>query len=303
MEIRELSTFLQVARLESFSRAAEKLGYSQAAVTIQIKQLEKELDTRLFDRIGKRTTLTYQGQILFEHANSILHEICEVKEKLTEHKSLNGCLRIGTIESICASICPKLLSEYHRLFPEVNISIVTDSPDRLLNMMNHNLVDIVYLLDKRMYDPNWIKVLEMPDEVSFVSSSLHPFATRDHITIEELLCEPFILTEKDASYRFILEQYLASQQKVIKPFLEIGNTEFIVRLIQSNLGLTFLPDFVIQPELGNGSLTTLKVTGFTMRVWRQIIYHKDKWVTGEMKSFIQMANDLAGSNSSSALLK
>lgn len=294
MELRELSTFLQVARLESFSKAAEKLGYSQAAVTIQIKQLEKELDTRLFDRIGKRTTMTYQGQTLYQYASSILRDICEVKEKLTEHKTLNGSLRIGTIESICASICPVLLSEYHKQYPDVNISIVTDSPDRLLDMMNHNLVDIVYLLDKRMYDPNWVKTLEKPENVVFVSSSEHPLAAREDITIEELLLEPFILTEKDASYRLILEQYLASQQREIKPFLEIGNTEFIVRLVQDNLGVTFLPDFVIHPNIMNGTLTTLKVNEFNMRVWRQIIYHKDKWVTGEMKSFIELANQLAG---------
>lgn len=292
MEVRELSTFIQVANLQSFSKAALKLGYSQAAVTIQIKQLEKELGILLFERIGKKTSMTYEGQVFYQYASNIIHDIGEVKERLSEKKALNGRLRIGTIESICSSVFPDLLHEYHTRNPEVTVSIITESPDKLLDMMGQNQVDVVYLMDQRMYDTNWIKVMEKPEEVVFAASSLHPFCKKNHLELDELLKESFILTEKDASYRFILEQYLASLGKSVNPYLSIGNTEFIIRMIQNNLGISFLPKFVIEPYVKAGSLAALDIAGFHMQVWRQIFYHKDKWLTGEMKTFIELSKNL-----------
>ena len=162
MELREIATFLQVAQLKSFSKAAKQLGYSQAAVTIQVKQLEKELNVHLFDRIGKQTTLTHQGAVFFEHAAAIMRDLECARDAVTEATELTGSLCLGTIESICASIFPPLLKEYHRLYPRVNVSIITDSPGTLLDMMNSNAIDIVYFLDKRMYDDKCPQALPGP---------------------------------------------------------------------------------------------------------------------------------------------
>ena len=209
MEFREIVTFMEVAQLKSFSRAAEKLGYSQAAVTIQIKHLEQELGARLFDRIGKQVTLTHQGVVFTEHAGRLITDMARARTALSEPSELSGRLCIGTIESICATIFPDLLKEYHRLYPRVSVSIVTGSPDKLLDMMNCNALDIVYFLDKKMYDPKWVKALEVPDRVIFVTSADNPLANAS-ISLEEMIRQPFILTEKDASYRLLLEQHLAS---------------------------------------------------------------------------------------------
>lgn len=292
MELREIAAFLQVAQLKSFSKAARHLGYSQAAVTIQIKQLEKELDVRLFDRIGKQTALTHQGTVFYQHAASIMRELENARDAVREPTKLRGRLSIGTIESICASILPGLLQEYHRLYPGVSVSIITDSPWTLLDMMNNNAIDLVYFLDKRMYDPKWIKVLEQPEDIVFVASAGHPFAGRELFDLKEVIAQPFILTEKDASYRFILDQYLASQELEIRPFLEIGNTEFIIKLLRAHLGLSFLPEFTIHSDINSGILTPIKVKDFYMRTWRQIVYHKDKWLTREMSSFIELAKSM-----------
>lgn len=293
MEIREIATFLQVAQLKSFSKAAKHLGYSQAAVTIQVKQLEKELKVHLFDRIGKQTTLTHQGAVFYEHAAAILRDLEHAKDAVMESSELTGTLCLGTIESICASIFPPLLKEYHRLYPQVNVSIITDSPETLLDMMNSNAIDIVYFLDKRMYDDKWIKVLEEPEDIVFVSSFEHPFAACKNLSLSQVIAQPFILTEKNASYRFILEQYLTAQNMAIRPFLEIGNTEFIINLLRANMGLSFLPRFTIEADIESGRLAALDVKDFDMRIWRQIVYHKDKWVTREMSAFIELAKSIS----------
>lgn len=293
MEFREISTFLQVAQHQSFSKAARHLGYSQAAVTIQIKQLEQELGVHLFDRIGKQISLTHQGQVFYQYAVSIRNDLERAKNAVSDPSTLSGKLCLGTIESICASIFPDLLAEYHRLHPEVTISIVTDSPGVLLDRMNENTIDIVYLLDRRIYDNRWCKTLEEPEENIFVASPDHELAlVKRELELDEVLRFPFFLTEKDASYRHMLEQYLASINRSVKPFLEIGNTEFIIHMLLKNTGISFLPKFTVQRELQQKQLTALNVRGFQMQTWRQIFYHKDKWVTREMQEFLRLADKM-----------
>lgn len=294
MEFREINTFLQVAQYQSFSKAARHLGYSQAAVTIQIKQLEQELGVHLFDRIGKQISLTHQGQVFYQHAVSIRNDLEQAKNAVSDPSTLSGKLCLGTIESICASIFPDLLAEYHRLHPEVTISIVTDSPEVLLDRMNENTIDIVYLLDRRIYDNRWCKTLEEPEENIFVASPDHELAlAKRELELDEVLRFPFFLTEKDASYRHMLEQYLASINRSVKPFLEIGSTEFIIHMLLKNTGISFLPKFTVQRELQQKQLTALNVRGFQMQTWRQIFYHKDKWVTREMQEFLRLADKMS----------
>ena len=293
MEFRELSTFLQVAKLQSFSKAAKVLGYSQAAVTIQIKQLEQELGVHLFDRIGKQTSLTHQGSVFYDHAASIMRDIAQAKDAVSHPQKLNGHLCIGTIESICASLFPSLLTEYHKLHPEVNISIRTDSPDQLLEQINGNQLDLVYFMDKRDYDVKWEKVLEEPEEIVFAATADHPLAQRSEpLSLDDVLSYPMVVTEKNASYRLILEQYLAAMGKSLQPYLEIGNTDFILQFLKQNTGITFLPRFTVEKAVSEGYLRILSVKKFSIRTWRQILYHKDKWVTREMAEFIRLAQEL-----------
>ena len=287
MEFRELNTFLEITRLGSFCRAAEHLGYSQAAVTVQIKNLERELGVRLFDRIGKQISLTHQGTLFLEHAKRLTKDLAEAKSAVAENDEPCGCLSIGTIESICASILPDVLARCHTLHPKMTVSVATDSPDQLLDQMNQNALDIVYFLDKKIYDPRWVKALERPDEAIFVTSATSPFAGKC-FSLNEIVCLPFLLTEKNASYRSLLEQRLASENLEIHPFLEIGSTEFIIHMLKTIPCVSFLPQFCVRKDIAQGLLTPIHVPEFHMTIWHQIVYHKDKWVSREMGEFIRM---------------
>ena len=302
MELREIRTFLQIAQKQSFSKAAEALGYSQAAVTVQIKQLEEELGIHLFDRLGKKTVLTHHGEIFYRYAVTILGTVADAKNAVSASTELSGDLTIGTIESICESIFPDLLKKFHQLYPNVSVSIVLDSPDVLLDRMNKNSIDLVYLLDQPIDDKRFIKVLEAPEEMAaerlpktevscFVSSSVHTLAKNDPTDLASVISHPFLLTEKNASYRFVLDRYLASLGKEIKPFLEIGNTEFIINMLKQNAGISFLPEFAVRHEVESGILSILPVKDFHMELYRQVLYHKDKWHTGEMDAFIELAKE------------
>ena len=128
MEFRQLHTFIQAAQLQSFSRAAVQLGYSQSAVTVQIRMLEKELGTRLFDRMGKQVVLTPQGQKFLMHANTILYEVNHTRLSMHEDEELKNPLHIGTIESLCAAKFPAIVSRFREHHPQVKLQITVGTP-------------------------------------------------------------------------------------------------------------------------------------------------------------------------------
>lgn len=289
MEIRQLVTFIKVVQLESFSKAAAALGYSQSAVTVQIRLLETELNTRLFDRLGKRISLTAQGKTFLTHAYSILHEVNRAKLSMDEESVLANPIHIGTIASLCFSKLPPILHYFRNHYPKVAIRVTTASPEELIEMMEHNQLDLIYILDEPRYNNNWNKAMESREDVVFVSSSDFPLAGKKHLRLEELLNEPFFLTEKDANYRRALDRHLASKQMALSPFLEISNTEFIIKMIGEKRGLSFLPYFAIRESVESGHLAVLDVEDFHITMYRQIFYHKDKWKTREMEEFIRLA--------------
>lgn len=287
MELRTLITFLRIAELQSFSKAAEELNYSQAAVTIQIKELEKELNTRLFDRIGKRISLTHQGECFFQHARRIIEEVDNARSSLREDPMPCGQLKIGMVESLCASLFPNLLKQYHTLYPQVDILVETASPERLLSMLDCNELDFVYILDQQRLNSNWIKVIEKSEEIVFVCAASHPFADHAELSLIDLMDEEFILTEKNISYRHELDQRLLQAGLTIKPYLEIGNTEFILQMVRKKQGISFLPKFTI---IADEKLSILPIKDFSLFSWQQVLYHKNKWVNPQMKAFFDLLN-------------
>ena len=155
-------------------------------------------------------------------------------------------------------------------------------------MMEHNQIDITYFLDRRVYDQNWVKCLEEAEPIVFVAPPKSSITKRENVGLGDLLHQPFFLTEKDSNYRYALEQVLASERLAIRPFFETGDTAVIIQLIKENNAMSFLPQFSVAEDLRKGSLLEISVENFQMFMYRQIFYHKEKWVTQEMKDFLAL---------------
>lgn len=290
MEIRQLQTFVQAAQLESFSKTAEMLGYSQSAITVQMRLLETELNTRLFDRMGKKVILTPQGREFLKSANKILYEVNKASKSMNEDRELTNPLHIGTIESLCTAKFPEILSKFHSLHPYVNLQITLGSPEKLIRMMEHNELDLIYILDTPRWDENWVKVMELAEPVVFVASAASKFAGKNELILDDILKEPFFLTEKHANYRQALDQQLALRRQSITPVLEISDTDFIIRMLELNQGLSFLPYFAVEQDIYKHRIITLNVKDVNISMYRQIFYHKNKFRTREMEEFIRLAD-------------
>lgn len=290
MELRNIRTFLAVAEQCSFSKAADILGYSQSTVTTQIQQLEQEFDTLLFDRINKTVRLTASGTEFLEYAQRILRTAEDAKTAMRRLPDESGELRIAMAESLCSSFFPEILELYHKKYPKVELCIVTGGTDDMFYMLRHNEADMVYTLDSRIYSSDLVTALEKQEDVYFVASPSYPCVYRK-FTLEELASLDFILTERDMSYRKRLDELMASRSLKIEPFLELGNVDMIIGLVERGNGISFLPAYALKQSLERGSLVRLNVAEKPIGVWRQLLYHKNKWVTPQMQSMIDLIKD------------
>ena len=148
------------------------------------------------------------------------------------------------------------------------------------------IVDRPYLVDQKIEDAHLETAFEKREVAYFVASKNHPLVNKKHLTLEEITKEPLILTEPNASYRRLLDLDLASHSIEIAPVIEAENTDLIISLVKGTNGVTFLPNYILYPHLKDGSLVKLDVD-YKVNLSRQIIHHKDKWISKEMKSFIE----------------
>lgn len=286
MEIRTLLTFVRIAETGSFSRTAEQLGYSQSAVTMQIKQLEGELNTLLFERFGRHVRLTQAGNRLLPYALELLEVLHKAEGISQEPEEITGQLRIGTSESFVISVLPPVFAALQSACPHVEVSVQTALVRDLFQKLRQNEVDLLYFLDEKVYFPEWVKVLEYPESIHFVASARSGLAHQKNIPIERLLEEPLYLTEKGISYRYAMEQALAARGFELHPFLEIGNTDVITQFLLQNRGISFLPEYVVREHLESAELAVLETECPKITLWSQLVYHKNKYVTPQMRVFI-----------------
>ena len=291
MEIRNINTFVRVAELLNFSKAAAELGYSQSTATIQIKQLEEELGVQLFERIGKHVRLTETGIRFLPKAIDILKAVKDAKNVALSDGSIKGKLRIGTVDSLLSCILPDVIIEFRKLCPGVEVSTNTGRVKDLFDMLHRNEIDILYFLDVKTDFPEWVKVMERPERTFFVTTSRNPLAKMKDIPLERLLQEPFLLTEKGVSYRYVMEQMLASQNLAINPFLETSNTDLIIRMLLKDDGVSFLPEYVITDYIKDGRLVVLDTMLPETLSYTQLVYHKNKYLTPQMEEFVGLLKD------------
>ncbi len=290
MELRNIKTFLCVAEQCSFSKAAVMLGYSQSTVTTQIQQLEQEFGTLLFERIHKTVRLTAAGTEFVGFAQKMLLTADEAKNAMKRLPEENGELRIAMAESLCSTFFPDILERYHKEYPNVDLSITTGGTDDIFYMLRHNEADMVYTLDRRIYSTDLVTALEKEENVYFVASPSYSAAGKA-VTLEELTKYDFILTEKNMSYRKHLDELMASKSLQIRPFLELGSVEMIRTLVERGIGISFLPCYAVKDSIKNGTLVKIDVSENQIEVWRQLIYHKNKWVSPAMRAMIKLINE------------
>lgn len=291
MELRNLITFIHVAELGSFTRAGEQLGYSQSTISFQIKQLEDELSCLLFERINHTITLTERGRELLPYAHEVLALTDDLKESLTSEERIGGNIRIVIPDSVCEEMIRSRYFDFHKEYPDVSLRITNADTSVMFDMLDHNEADAIITLDSRSYRRDYVIAAEEPLAMHFVANPHSRFALARNIKMKDIADEPFVLTERGQGYRRVLDEELEKQSLSINPVLEIGRTDMITYILTRENMISCLPDFVTRELVERGELCYLDVTDIRLDIWKQLIYHKNKWLSKGLRAFIEYAKN------------
>ncbi len=287
MELRNLITFVHVAELGSFTRAAEMLGYSQSTVSFQIKQLEDEIGCLLFERINHTITLTEKGRELVSYAHRIRTLTDEFRENLTDENDINGHIHIVTPDSVCEEIIYSHYIDFHNKYPNISVKFTTADTSVMFDMLDRNEADAIITLDSHNYRKDYVIAKEQPLSMHFVTNAKSPLTKKRTLSIKDISSEQFVLTEHGQGYRRVFDRELAKLSIDISPTLEIGRTDIITFILSESNMISYLPDFVTAPMIESGQLCYLNVCDITTDIWKQLIYHKNKWMSRSLKAFVE----------------
>ena len=287
MELRNLITFIYVAELGSFTKAAEQLGYSQSTISFQIKQLEDEIGCLLFERINHTITLTERGHELVSYAHQVRALTEDFKESLTKEEECIGHIHIVTPDSVCEEMLYSHYIDFHNRYPDISIKFTTADTSVMFDMLDHNEADAIITLDSHSYRKDYVIAKEQLLSMHFVASHKSKYANRKNLKIKDIINEPFIMTEHGQGYRRVFDKELAKKSLEITPVLEIGRTDIITHILAQSDMISYLPDFVTEELIESGELCYLDVVDINIDIWKQLIYHKNKWMSKSLKTFIE----------------
>lgn len=287
MELRNLITFIHVAELGSFTKAAEQLGYSQSTISFQIKQLEDELGCLLFERINHTITLTERGHELVSYAHQVRTLTDDFKESLAGDDECRGHIHIVTPDSVCDEMINSHYLDFHSKYPNISIRFTAADTSVMFDMLDHNEADAIITLDSHTYRKDYVIAKEEPLPMHFVAGVSSRFANKRNLKIKDIAAEPFVLTESGQGYRRVFDSELARKSIDITPVLEIGRTDIITSILAESDMISYLPDFVTDELVQAGKLCYLDVSDIKIDIWKQLIYHKNKWMSKSLRAFIE----------------
>lgn len=282
--LRQLKVFAAVARNLSFTRAAEELCLTQPAVSMQVKQLENQLDVALFEQLGKKIYLTDAGREVFQYSRAVTQLLDELETVLENMKGVGGGRLRISVAGTANYFVPALLGTFHRRFPEVAVSLDVVNREELLHQLSENEVDLVIMgqppgdvdLEAAPFMDNPLVVVAPPD---------HPLAGEHDIPLKRLEAETFLVRESGSGTRIAMERFFREHEVAITTGMEVGSNEAIKQSVQAGLGLGLLSRDTLEMELELGRLVILDVSEFPiLRHW-YAVHRRGKRLSGAAEAF------------------
>jgi DNA-binding transcriptional LysR family regulator len=290
--LRQLQSFLTVARLLNFGEAARSLNYSQSTVSEQIQGLEEFLGTKLFERIGKKVFLTEKGRRLLPFAVRTVREAEEIKNLFHDNELVTGALTIGAAESLCSFWLPRILKEYKIRYPEVQIIIRVGHCPEFPHWLQQNSVDVAFSYNDEAGQQQLEQLELFQGETVFLAAPDHKLALRSTLEPYNLAGQTLILPEADAGYRRDLENLLAKERVKLGTIMEFDSLEAIKQCVKNGLGLTHLPRIAVEEELKRGELVCLGWSGQTISIQARMLLHRDKWMSPPLAALRELIADV-----------
>lgn len=288
MDFDQLTTFLEVAKLGNFSRAGNKVGRSQSAVSAQIRQLEIEYGTRLLDRSGKTVRLTPAGQVLFEYATQLLSLRAESQRAVADQDAVpRGSLAIGANEATCLYVLPDTFAEYRRRYPDVQISIYRNFSRKVLERLQDGSID-VGVITLPVKAPRVIVKRIFRDPLMVMVSPENPLARRGTVSIADV-AEQLIILPKSGSTRLIMDKLFRPYQPQVRVAMELPSVAMIKTFVAAGMGVSLISESFARDEARAGQVKLLRLSDVDL--WRELglVYHQDRTLPRSALAFIELA--------------
>lgn len=252
--------FKEVAEAGNITAAAQTLFISQSAVSQSIKQLEAELQTRLFARNSRGVTLTADGRMLYEYVRSAMGLLETGEEKLSQSRDLQmGHLTIGASDTVTSQFLLPYLDTFHKQHPAIHIQIVSGRSHKVLGLLRSGKVDIAFASTPA--DDAGLRIYPCFDtHAIFVAGAEYPCDFRHVYTLEEIAAFPLILLERKASSRLYLERFFLQNGLKLNPEIELGARSLLVDLAAIGFGVAGVTEEFVRKELDSGRLKKLKTS-------------------------------------------
>jgi len=283
---RQLEVFEAIARLGSFTRAAEELHLTQPTVSMQIKKLTAAVGLPLFEQVGKKIYLTQAGRALQEFSRQIFDHFTRFEMLLADLKGLKqGRLRLGVITTAKYFI-PRLLGPFCRDYPGVDVSMKVSNRERILERLQDNDDDL-YILGQPPEDCDAVAEPFLANPLIVLAPADHPLAGKKGISLKRLAEEPFLLREPGSGTRKAMEQLFARQHLEIKVRMELGSNEAIKQAVVGGLGLSVLSRHTLVLDAPTQRLAILDVQEFPIERHWYVAYPRGKQLSVVAKAFLE----------------
>jgi len=295
MDTRQLAAFCAVVEKKSFSQAAERLGVTQPAVSLQIRALEKRLGVQLVDRSGRRVEPTEAGQRLYRNAQRVLAAEEVLLDELTEDERVAGRFELGASTGPGGSVVPILLGELARTYPDLSVALTVADTHRIIELVADRALELGVVGFARRHRSVVFEPL-FRDQVVLACPPGHRFAGRT-ISLDDLREETLILMQEGAGVREAIEDELRAAGVRPRDFgarLELGLQESVRAAVEAGVGVTFISRSAIEAALAAGTLTEAHVTG--LEPSREIFLARaaGRTLTRAAQAFLDLARERLG---------
>jgi len=294
MDTRQLAAFCAVVERKSFSQAAERLGVTQPAVSLQVRSLEKRLGRKLLDRSGRRVEPTEAGLAFYRGAQRMLALEGQLIEELDagEEGELGGTLEVGASTGPGSTVVPVLLCEFQRENPGVAVSLSISDTQSVVDRVAERELELGVVGAARrhrgvVFEPFF------RDEVVLACPPGHRFAGRS-VSLEELREEPLIVMQEGAGVRQVIEDELrraGTRLRDLEPRLELGLQESVKSAVAAGHGVTFISRTAIEADLAAGTLVTARVKGLEPSREISLVRSAGRSPTRAGEAFLEFARE------------
>lgn len=284
----QLRIFCAVARLGSFTRAAQDLYISQPAVSVQVRSLERALGVHLVDRLAREVVLTEAGRIVYDYATRIFNLTEEMGRAVDDLRGLRaGVLLLGASGTPGAYLLPQALGAFRQRYPEIRAELlIANSAEIARRVLSHELD--LGVVGEAVSDASISSIPYTSDELVVFTSPRHRFAKMSAIALAEVGSEPFVMREVGSATRKWAEQSLREAGLQIQVVMELGNNEAVKRAVAAELGIGMLSRYALDLELQAGALAIADVAGLECRRMLYVIHHREKRLTYAQRAFLEL---------------